>query len=600
MKNNMPLSIDELANMNAFEVLWNCSKEHLKEVAIIYKADLNVDNIDKKTIEKRITYKELFTNILTVYHSLLAEGVKKGDIVTYSSISTPELIYTAYACVLLGAIFKPIDIRFNSEELLNQFKQTPSKIFFGSMPFVDKILPVHKDLGVKIIVLFNFEESLPKIVKFASKIQQITTKGGTIKIPDDKIWKNWNQFSLPNYKNNPIIPSTMTTPNDVIHLTATTGTTGTPKQLLHSSSNWNAQLYNASYCGLEFVRGEKLFNNTVPWVDFGIINVIHTFLCNGITIEMDPLWSAEKNAQFIIKNNPHWWLGAPGWLDDLFTNDKYNNAILSNAKYFITGGAPLFPHKHLEYQKKMDIMSNGTGIIVPGYGFSEVSAAASTDLENKVETIGKMWPLVKYEIRDYDTGAIVDKGQEGELWITSKDRRISQVAVGYLNNDEENKRIFSTDEDGNKWARSGDKVVENDDGTITFISRYKNILTYNGFNINCDKISEEVLKEKSVINAIVIGCNTPDGNQMPIVCVETGDMSTDNKTALKSTILSMMSKKFPEYYTPQDIVFYDKFPTISMKVDIQTIKHTLLDEFGEYKGVASPQDTSKKLKKELN
>lgn len=590
--NNMPLSIDELSRMNAFETLWNCSKDHLDDIAIKYMADINVEDINKKVLINKITYKELFKNILNTYNSLIANGVKKGDIITYSSISTPELIYTAYACVLLGAVFKPIDVRFNSDELLDQFKQTPSKMFFGAQPFVDKILPIYKDIGVDKIVLFNFEESLPKIVKFVSKIQRMKTMSGKIK--GSEIGTSWEKFILENTKNNPTIPKQTTTADDIIHLTATTGTTGAPKQLLHSSNNWNAQLYNASYSGLEFIRGEELFNNTVPWVDFGIVNVIHTFLCNGIVIEMDPLWTAEKNAQFIIKNNPEWWLGAPGWLDDLFTNKKYERANLSRAKYYITGGAPLFSHKHLEYQKSLSLMSDNKGKIVPGYGFSEATAALSIDLENKVETIGKMWPLVRYEIRDYDTLRVLPKGEAGELWVASKNNELSQIAVGYLNNEKENNYIFHVDEDGVKWARSGDKVRINDDDTVTFISRYKNILTYNGFNINCDKLAELVLKEPNVSNAVVFGCNTSDGNQMPVICVETLCTDKNEQSIIRNNILNKISSKFPDYYAPRDIVFYDKFPVISMKIDIQTIKKELLNECGEYKEL-SP----KKLKKEL-
>ena len=589
--NNMPLDILEISKMNAFEALWNCSKEHLDDIAIKYMADINVSDINKKVLVNKITYKELFRNILNTYNSLIANGVKKGDIITYSSISTPELIYTAYACVLIGAIFKPIDIRFNSEELLDQFKQTPSKMFFGALPFVDRILPIHNDIGVDKIVLFNFEESLPKIVKIASKIQKMKTMSGKIKYDDIGI--SWDEFISQNAKNNPVIPKQTTTANDIIHLTATTGTTGAPKQLLHSSNNWNAQLYNASYSGLEFVRGEELFNNTVPWVDFGIVNVIHTFLCNGIVIEMDPLWTAEKNAQFIIKNNPEWWLGAPGWLDDLFTNKKYEKANLSRAKYYITGGAPLFPHKHLEYQNSLNIMSDNRGKIVPGYGFSEATAALSIDLENKVDTIGKMWPLVRYEVRDYNTQEVLPKGIAGELWVASKNNELSQIAVGYLNNDKENNHIFHVDDDGVKWARSGDKVKINDDDTFTFISRYKNILTYNGFNINCDKLTELVLKEPHVSNAVVFGCNTSDGNQMPVICVETS-IGESKQSIIRDNILNKISSKYPDYYMPKDIVFYDKFPVISMKIDIQTIKKELLNDCGEY-----IEKSCKKLKKEL-
>ena len=589
-KNNMPFSADQLSEMNAFECLWNCCKDHLNDVAITYRADLCTQDMNKKVLTTKITYKELINNIIKTYNSLKAHGVKKGDIITYSSITTPELIYTAYASILLGSIFKPIDVRFNSDELLDQFNSTPSKVFFGAKPFADKILPIYGDLGVEKIILMSFQESLPGIIRLGSKLQEMKIGGRVPEELSNNIFSDWKRFKANSH--------TRETPHfsevkldDIIHITATTGTTGKPKMLLHNSSNWNAQLYNASHCGLEFVRGETFFNCTVPWVDFGLINGIHTFLCNGIRIDMDPLWSADKNADYIIKNDPNWWMGAPGWLDELFTNPKYADVRLFNSRYFITGGAPLYPHKHELYQSRLSEMSS-VGKITPGYGYSEGSAAISLDLENKATTIGKMWPLVHSKIVDRDTGKEVTDGGRGELWITSVHDKLTQISPGYLNNEDAMAENFRTDSEGKRWARSGDMVQKNEDGTYSWFSRYKNILTFNGFNIDCEKISEKVGTLCDVAKVVVFGCVTSDGNQMPVVCVEKASEKNISDDELKDRVYNFMNASFPDYYMPKDIVIYDRFPVISMKTDIQLMKSQVLNKKGEYIG----QDTKRRSK----
>lgn len=517
-KNNMPLTIEELSKMNAFEVLWNCSKDHLNDVALTYSADFMVDNIKKRPLLKKITYRELISNILKTYKALKENGVKLGDVITFSSITTPELIYTAYASILLGSVFKPIDVRFNSKDLIEQFSATNSKLFFCSEPFLDKIMPIYGDIGVNKIVVMNFTESLPKVVQIASKIQKVKNKERTV--INNKIFTDWKHLISGYSAGN--IPTKNVGKDEIIHITSTTGTTGAPKMLLHNSSNWNAQLYNASYSDLDLKRGDTFFNCTVPWVDFGIINAIHTFLCNGVVMNLDPLWKAEKNADYIVKNNPNWWMGGPGWLDELFCNEKYDNANLSNAKCYITGGAPLYPHKHMIYQAKLTKMSE-QGKIVPGYGYSEVSAAASIDIQNKPGTIGEMWPLVNAEIRDKDTGVTLSEGEEGELWISSKSSELTQVSPGYYNNEQKNRETFVLDSNGVRWAKSGDKVRKNADGTYTWLSRYKNILTYNGFNIDCEKIIDKLEQMNEVSKCAVFGAITGDGNQMPVICIEIKD-----------------------------------------------------------------------------
>lgn len=587
-KNNMPLSVEELSKMNAFESLWNCSKNHLNDVALTYSVDLKVDNTNSKLIVKKITYKQLIENILKTYKSLKDHGVKSGDVITFSSITTPELIYTAYASIMLGSIFKPIDVRFNSEDLLKQFKNTGSKLFFCSEPFLSRVIPIQSDIGVEKIIVMNFKESLPKIIKLASKLQKNESSKIELK---DKTFTNWQKFSFQFSAGD--IPKNMPGKDEIIHFTATTGTTGEPKTLLHNSSNWNAQLYNASYSDLDFKRGERFFNCTVPWVDFGIINAIHIFLCNGIVMNLDPLWSPEKNADYIIKYNPNWWMGAPGWLDDLFTNEKYNSVTGLNAKYYITGGAPLYPHKHLLYQERLSEMSKN-GRITPGYGFSEASAAVTTDTENKPDTIGRMWPLINAELRDYSTGKVVDDGQEGELWVSSKREDLTQISPGYYNNEERTEEIFVTDEKGIRWVRSGDKVRKNTDGTYTWISRYKNILTYNGYNIDCEKMSDYVSRLDDVAKTAILGSVASDGNQMPVICVEKKEGSIITDEELKNQIQALTDEKFPDYYKPAGIVIYQKFPTISMKIDIQTLKRDVLNENGEFKVLDKEKILTKK------
>ncbi len=575
-KQILPFEIEEISKMSAFDLLYNCNKDYLDTVAITYSADLAIEDSKKTPLTTRITYRKLFANIARTYNALRKLGVKKGDIISYCSITTPELIYTAYASILLGSIFDVMDVRLNTQQIREHFESEPSKVFFAPKPFVDKILPVYKEINVEKIVLLDFEESLPFAVRTASKVMKAFGKGKTT-IPNDSIFTTWERFFKCGERNS-TIPKTHFEREDIISLSHTTGTTGIPKALMHTNENWNAQVYNAALCGLDFRRGEKFFNCTVPWVDFGIINAIHIFLSLGIEMNLDPLWKPETNAKYIIKYKAQWWMGAPGWLDDLFTNKKYESADLQHIRYLVTGGAPLYPHKHILYQGKLKQM-NSIGIIAPGFGLSEASAAIATDVENKEHTVGRMWPLVETKIINPQTFEEVEKGEAGELIVSSKSAMLSQIAPGYYKNEAETKETF-IEIDGRIWVRTGDRFIQNSDGTFSWQSRYKNILTYNGYNINCEKIAAHIESMENISAVVIIGCVTEDGNQMPIICVET---STKDTAAMKAEILRQMVEHFPDYYKPRDIVLYEKFPVISMKTDIRKIKSELLNEKGEYK-----------------
>lgn len=571
----LPFSIEDISKMNAVDLLYNCNKEYMDSVAISYSADLSIENLNKQPLEKQITYRELFKNVMKTYHALKRLGVKKGDIISYCSITTPELIYTAYASVLLGSVFDSVDVRFKSEQFIEHFKNEKSKLFFFPKPFANVLLPIYNEIEVKRIILVDFEESLPVVVRCASKLQKVFKKSD-LEIPKDKVFMNWKQF-ISGIKGEDTIPNNDFDKADIISLSHTTGTTGIPKALMHTNENWNAQVYNAAYSGLDIRRGESFFNCTVPWVDFGLIIAIHTFMCLGIEMRLDPLWTPENNALYVIKKKAQWWMGGPGWLDDLFCNDSYKDADLRHIRYLVTGGAPLYPHKHLQYQKRLKEM-NSMGRVAPGFGLSEATAAIAIDQYNKEQTMGKMWPLVDAILVVHETGEEICGCDEGELMISSKSDILSQISPGYYKNPEETKETF-VEYKGKTWVKTGDRVRKNEDGTYTWISRYKNILTYNGYNINCEKIAERIGKVEQVSKVAIIGCVTEDGNQMPIICVES---NLQNHSDLKESILKIMKNEFPDYYKPRDIVIYDSFPMVSMKVDVRKIKADLLNDKGEY------------------
>ena len=582
--NERILTVEELSKMSAFQCLWECNKNHLDEVAITFRADVNVKDRNKRVLATKITYNDLFNNIVKTYNSLKNMGVKKGDIITYASITTPELIYTFYASNILGSIMTVIDPRETSENLATHFLEKPSKLYFAPEKFFDNTKKIYKDIDVDKIITMSFTESLPLPVKMAASV--LNKKNGVepFKAPKSDIFTDWKKFS---YKNDNKPKDFLDNMNHfekdtVISLSHTTGTTGKPKTILHTNENWNAQYYNITNSDLKFVRGENFLNVTVPWVDFGLINAVHAFLCNGIRLDLDVMWSPETHADFYIKSRPDWCMGAPGWFDPLFTNELYQDEIFNYGRYIITGGAPLFAHKQKLYNDRL--IKDGNCRVIPGYGLSEVTAAAFLDTQNITGTLGYPMPLFEYKIVNPNTLEEVTKGESGELYLRSKYSELSPLAKGYLNNEEETNKNFTVDSEGHRWVRTGDKVhLDLENNSVVWESRYKNILTYNGFNINCDKLLDAVEKVKGVGKAAIIGAITGDGNQRPVICVELPlEYNLDDFEFVKSDILRMINEKFADYYEPLDIVLYDLLPTKTMKINYKQLKLDNLNEFGEY------------------
>ena len=90
----------------------------------------NIDNMDSVALNYlgvNIKYKTLFKKIDEITKSLIAMGVKKGDVITSCLVNMPESVYLIYAANKIGAVVDLID-PFVTHDLMETYcKKTNSK-----------------------------------------------------------------------------------------------------------------------------------------------------------------------------------------------------------------------------------------------------------------------------------------------------------------------------------------------------------------------------------------------------------------------------------------------------------------------------------------
>ena len=75
----------------------------------------------------------------------------------------------------------------------------------------------------------------------------------------------------------------------------------------------------------------------------------------------------------------------------------------------------------------------------------------NNDLPTRINESGMLLPEVKAKIVDLKTGRKVAPGERGELYIQTP-----AMMQGYFNNPEATSKFFVIDEDGERWAKTGD------------------------------------------------------------------------------------------------------------------------------------------------
>ena len=106
-------------------VAWNCIDRHLDkrgdQTAIIWEGD---DPKDDKTI----TYKQLHAEVCKFANVLKAHGVKKGDRVTIYLPMIPEAAYAMLACARIGAIHSVVFGGFSPDALAGRIEGAGSNV----------------------------------------------------------------------------------------------------------------------------------------------------------------------------------------------------------------------------------------------------------------------------------------------------------------------------------------------------------------------------------------------------------------------------------------------------------------------------------------
>jgi carnitine-CoA ligase len=100
------------------------------------------------------------------------------------------------------------------------------------------------------------------------------------------------------------------------------------------------------------------------------------------------------------------------------------------------------------------------------------------------------------EARVIHDGQPVAAGEIGELQL-----RNPAVMKGYWGMPEETSRVMLAD----GWLRTGDLVVDNGDGTYTFVGREKEVIRRRGENVAPAEIEEVLMSHPDVVEAAVIG-----------------------------------------------------------------------------------------------
>ena len=527
-------------------------------------AENQPDSLAYEYFGTKCTYKSLMEKIEGISGAYFSLGVRRGDIVTIIMPNTPEAVISIYALNRIGAVANILHPLSAQEEIKNNINRVKSKVVLCVDICTEKLTAILDETTVEKAVVASAGESMPAIMKTLYALKCIKNFKYD---KSDKRFMSWADFAARSRTVAEYRP-TGEANKEVAIILHSGGTTGTPKDIMLSNSNFNAFGIQAVLTLRDVKSGDKILAILPIFHGFGLGVCVHVSFCFGACSVLIPQFNAKQFASILKKHKPTMIFGVPTLYDALLKAKGTDKIDFSFLKYAVSGGDTL-PEK-LENSVNEFLAAHNSKIkVCEGYGMTEGLAALCLSVGDnyKSRTIGK--PLIGTEMCIVEPGTtnVLPANEDGELCVSGP-----TVMIGYRNNPEETAAALRTHADGKVWLHSGDMAMIDEDGFVHYKLRIKRMMITSGFNVYPTQIESVVEELDYVDKCVVVSVPHPYKKEVAkaYIVLKNGKEKNDET---KEEIRAYCKKKLMHYSVPYKYEFVDVLPkTAYNKIDFMKLQ----------------------------
>lgn len=330
-----------------------------------------------------------------------------------------------------------------------------------------------------------------------------------------------------------------TEPNDVSTLLYTSGTESAPKGVMNTHMNWYSSLLSSVH-DLDW-RHDDVFLLSIPVYHVAGLYTFLGFMNVGASIVVEANPNPVEIISLINKYSVTYLIFPPTVFIGL---SQFVKEPFSSVKKCISFGAFIS-------ETQFDAVSR----IFPGvqwrnyYGMTETTPMGATiqpdDFEGRKESIGR--PHINISLKLVkDDGSEARRGEVGEILMKGP-----TVARGYFNDEARTRTSF----DGG-WIRTGDLAVMDSDGFLYFVDRKKDIIRTGGENVPSIEVERELLTQRSIGEAAVVGIKHPYWMEAVTAFVT----ARKDQKVVPDEIIEYLKPRMANYKIPKKIIVLPSLP----------------------------------------
>lgn len=497
---------DQTINTFVQQAVENCSG---RLAVVAYRQDAETP--------ERLSYGELDRRVERIARNLAELGVGHGDVVTFQLPNSWEFIALALACARIGAVANPVMPIFREHELNFMLNFGESRVFVVPKTFRG----------------FDYEVMARGMLPGLPHLRRLIVLGGDGEDSFERVLMKDGAAPL----SGPGIG-----PDDVLLLMYTSGTTGEPKAVMHTSNTLFSNLH--AYIEVMQLGANDVVLGASPMAHltgYGYLAMIPLIL-NAATVLLD-VWDAKRALQIVRNESVSFSMASAAFVSDLCLAVEGGETTSPTFNRFNCAGAPIPPVLIERAWRTMGLR------ISSAWGMTECGAVTVTEparaLEKSGVSDGRPLPGIELKIVDAN-GNEAPVGETGALKI-----RGASLFGGYL----KRPQLNATTPDG--WFDTGDLAFIDAEGYLRINGRSKDLVIRGGENLPVMEIENLLYGHPAILTCAVVGY--PDKRLGERACVFV-TLKPGARFSMEEMRAYFDEQKVAKQYCPERLEIVDALP----------------------------------------
>ena len=482
---------------------------HLREgrsdrIAIYYK-------------DKTITYRELVEAANKTGNALLELGVERENRVMICLPDCPEFLYTYFGAMRIGAVPVPISTMAIPADYKYYLNDSRAKVLVTDEGLAPDFMEVFDELQFLRHFVVSGEAG-PKQLCFQDLVKDASS----------------------------LLEIAVTSKDDMAFWLYSSGTTGTPKGVVHL--HHDVLYFIPTYCEnvLSITEDDVLYSASKMYFSYGRNSMEAVFVSGASVVLVPDLPRPVTIAEIISKYKPTIYYSVPTSyraLLDLMDKEgeKYD---FSSLRRCISAGEALPGVIFERWKEKFGVE------ILDGIGSTDVGGIYISSMPGKIKpgSIGVLLPGFEARLVDVE-GNDVPEGEVGTIWIKN-----DGTTPFYWNKHQKSKEAIY-----GEWFNTNDQFSRDGDGFYKFSGRADDMLKAGGIWISPVEVENILLQHPAVLECAMVGHVDESNLEKPLafVVLRPGYKSS---AELERELQEFVRSKTARYKYPRWVKFVQELP----------------------------------------